>query len=120
MANYEPLTDIQWQHLESLFPKLEKRSRGKPHAPWRSVVNSIFFILFTGEKWGTLPKDPAYATKSAAHRWFVIWDKNGFLEQLLNTYKSAAHKEGAIKIPKRRNRLPAPKKQHELPSEEVI
>ncbi len=119
MAHYEPLTDLQWQLLEPLFPKPAKRSRGKPHTPWRSVVNSIFFVLFTGQKWGMLPKDSAYATKSAAHRWFARWEKDGFLTQILNTYKSASQMGADITVPKRRNRLPAPKEQI-LPPAEVV
>ena len=115
MANYEPLTDLQWQLLEPLFPKPAKRSRGKPHTPWRSVVNSVFFVLFTGQKWGMLPKDPAFATKSAAHRWFVVWEKNGFLKELLETHKSVTQMGADITIPKRRNRLPASAKQDLLP-----
>lgn len=111
MTNYEPLTDLQWQLLEPLFPNPVKRSRGKPHTPWRSVVNSIFYILFTGLKWGSLPKDPAFATKSAAHRWFVQWEKNGFLQEIVNTYQSLTQMASDIKLPRRRNRLPAAAKQ---------
>jgi transposase len=110
MTNYEPLTDLQWQLLEPLFPNPVKRTRGKPHTPWRSVVNSIFYVLFMGLKWGSLPKDPAYATKSAAHRWFVLWEKNGFLKQIVETYQNMTKMGSDIKLPRRRNRLPAAKR----------
>jgi transposase len=114
MSNYELLTDIQWQLLEPLFPHPVKRTRGKPHTAWRSVVNSIFYILFSGMKWGSLPVAPEFATKSAAHRWFVIWDKNGFLQELLNKHQCAATD---IKLPHRRNRQKAVK--HDLVTEVV-
>lgn len=110
MSNYEPLTDLQWQLLEPLFPNPVKRSRGKPHTPWRSVMNSIFYILFTGQKWGSLPKDAAFATKSAAHRWFVLWEKDGFLKEVVNVYQSMSQMGSDIKLPRRRNRLPAAKR----------
>lgn len=110
MSHYEPLTDLQWQILEPLFPTPAKRSRGKPHTPWRSVVNSILLVLFSGIKWGALPKDPAFATKSASHRWFSIWEKNGFLNELIKTYKSLGSIAAEIKLPPRRNRLPAAKR----------
>jgi len=105
--SYEPLTDLQWQLLEPLFPKPIKRSRGKPHSPWRAVVNSIFYVLLTGLKWGSLPKEDAYATKSAAHRWFVLWEKSGFLKEMVNTYQSMTQMASNIKLPRRRNRLPS-------------
>jgi len=104
MSAYEPLTDLQWQLLEPLFPHPVKRTRGKPHTPWRSVVNSVFYILFTGMKWGSLPVAPEFATKSAAHRWFVIWEKNGFLQELLNKHQSLSTLAADIKLPRRRNR----------------
>jgi transposase len=112
MTNHEPLTDLQWQLLEPLFPNPVKRTRGKPHTPWRSVMNSIFYVLFTGLKWGSLPKDPAYATKSAAHRWFVLWEKSGFLKQIVETYQTMAKMGSDIKLPRRRNRMPAAKRIH--------
>lgn len=108
MAHFTTLTDLQWQLLEPLFPKPLKRSRGKPHTSWRLVVNSILFVLLNASKWGALPKDGVhYATKSAAHRWFAIWDKNGFLKELLDTYRNMASIASNINLPPRRNRLPA-------------
>jgi len=114
MSQYEPITDLQWQLLEPLFPNPVKRSRGKPHTPWRAVVNSIFYVLFTGLKWGSLPKDAAFATKSAAHRWFVLWDKNGFLKELVSKFQSMAQLGANIKLPRRRNRLPAAAKRQQI------
>lgn len=110
MSRFDPLTDLQWQILEPLFPRPAKRTRGKPHTAWRNVVNSILLVLLTGIKWGALPKDSAFATKSAAHRWFAIWDKNGFLNELLNAYKSLTSIAAEIKLPPRRNRMPAAKR----------
>lgn len=106
MSNYQPLTDMQWQQLEPLFPNPVKRSRGKPHTAWRAVMNSIFYVLLTGEKWASLPKDVAFATKSAAHRWFVTWEKNGFLKELVEAYQKTNGGAPVIIAPHRRNRLP--------------
>ena len=85
---YEPLTETEWLVLESLFPKPIKRGRGKPHAPWRSVLNSILYVLHTGSKWDSLPKkdqNPNFAPKSVAHRWFCRWEKEGLLNHILKT-----------------------------------
>lgn len=103
---YEKLTDLQWQALESLFPKIEKRGRGKPHTPWRSVLNSILFVLRTKTKWEALPKEEGFASKSASHRWFKIWKKNGFLHQILHKLEELSLLEKGIELPPSRNRLP--------------
>ena len=108
MSHFQPLTDSQWMQLEQLFPKLIKRSRGKPHTAWRSVVNSIFLILYMKIKWGAIPSTPDFATKSAAHRWFVRWEKNGFLTQLVNQFESLSQIKPEIFSPSRRQRKPKP------------
>ena len=96
MSHYEPLTDREWELLESLFPKPVKRGRGKPHTPWRNVVNSILMVLIGRVKWSSIPKTDAFATKSASHRWFAIWDKSGFLEELVKAYKAASRKDADV------------------------
>ena len=106
MSQYEPLTDLQWQLLEPLFPKPVKRGRGKPHTPWRPVVNSILMVLLSKVKWGSVPKTLDFATKSAAHRWFSLWDKSGFLNELVEAYKAAVRKDAEVTLPRRRQRLP--------------
>jgi transposase len=88
MKQFHPLTDLQWQVLEPLFPLPEKRGRGKPHTPWRNVVNTILFVHSTNSKWANAPTGLEWASKSAAHRWMDIWKKNGLLEQILSLMES--------------------------------
>lgn len=106
MKQFEPLTDLQWQVIEPLFPVVQKRGRGKPHASWRSVLNSILLVLFTGTKWAAIPKVPEFASKSAAHRWFAIWKENGFLDQILNTLRGLSEMVSQLRFPSTRQRLP--------------
>ena len=108
MDHYEPLTDEQWKLLEHLFLEPPKRGRGKPHAPWRYVVNSILFVLTTGSKWSALPKGEHFATKSAAHRWFLLWDKNGLIDQIIAILNQHLQEHLHLRAPARRNRLPKP------------
>jgi transposase len=82
-AMYQEITDAQWIGLSELFPAPLKRGRGKPHASWRSVANSILWVLSTGSNWEALPKLPSYASKSAAHRWYKVWKNTGLLDRLL-------------------------------------
>lgn len=103
---YQPITDLQWQLLEPLFPNPIKRGRGKPHTPWRKVLNSILYVLCTQEKWEALPKEDHFASKSASHRWFKIWKTNGFLNEILAKLQEFSVLAGELKFPATRNRLP--------------
>ena len=111
--NYQSLTDLQWQVLEPMFPNPVKRGRGKPHTPWRAVLNSILFILTTKMKWEALPKTPEFASKSAAHRWFKTWKANGFLDEIIEKLKDLSILASEIKLPKTRVRLPKKCCEHE-------
>lgn len=97
MKDFQPLTDLQWQLLEPLFPLPQKRGRGKPHTPWRTVVNTVLYVHFTKSKWANTPAGPEWASKSAAHRWMDAWKKNGLLEQILQTMDHMA--QMALEIP---------------------
>jgi transposase len=101
MRKFEPLTDALWERLSPLFPTPVKRGRGKPHSPWRAVVNSVLFVLLSKAKWGSWPKTEEFSSKSAAHRWFLEWDRNGLLTQVLAIVKEA-HPECEVATPQRR------------------
>lgn len=101
-TEFQLLTDEQWQNLEPLFPNPPKRGRGKPHASWRAVLNSILMVLLMKVKWSAIPKTADFATKSVSHRWFVLWEKNGLLNQILERVN------GHIAFPARRMRYPKP------------
>ena len=81
--SFKGLQDSEWQALETMFPLVPKRGRGKPHTPWRKVVNTLLFMHVSKEKWAAVPKGAECASKSAAHRWLKIWEQNGFWTQLL-------------------------------------
>jgi transposase len=104
-TNFQLLTDSQWDLIKDLFHSPVKRSRGKPHCSWRSVMNSILHVLHFGGKWGTLARTPDYASKSSAHRWFLLWDKSGFLTQALDRLKDTTCV--TISFPPRRNKTVA-------------
>ncbi len=104
--SYQPLTDLQWQVLEALFPNPAKRGRGKPHTAWRKVLNSILYVLCTKTKWESLPKEGEFASKSAAHRWFKIWRKSGLLDQVLAKLQELSALVSDLKFPATRLRLP--------------
>jgi transposase len=103
MKNFDSLSDLQWEQFSHLFPAPQKRRRGKPHAPWRAVLNSILYVLTTKTKWGSWPKTADFASKSVAHRWYLHWDKNGLLNQILEIAKHSGYE---IASPQRRTHAP--------------
>lgn len=106
--SFQTLTDSQWAAIQSILPNPPKRSRGKPHSSWRSVMNSILYVLHTGGKWSALDKSVDYASKSSAHRWFVLWEKSGLLNQILEALSERA--DYRISFPSRRQRTPSKNK----------
>ncbi len=75
---FSGLSDQQWDLIKNHFVAPEKRGRGKPHAPWRTVVNTIYWVVEAKGKWCASPEGEVWASKSAAHRWYVKWKADGF------------------------------------------
>lgn len=91
MARFKGLTDNQWRLIEGFFHEPLKRKKGKPHTPWRYVVNTILWILITGARWCDVPKGKQWASRSASHRWLGLWKESGLLEHLLLGLHDMAH-----------------------------
>jgi transposase len=80
------LSEKQWERVEALLPKL--RSRGRPWADNRAVLEGILWVLKTGARWRDLPKQ--YPSASTCWRrlrqweeqevWLKIW--RAFLSEL--------------------------------------
>ena len=83
MQEFQPLADLHWQMLAPLFPSLTKRGKGKPHTPWRKVLNTVLFVHFTNSKWANVPVGAEWASRSAAHRWMLAWKQSGLFDQIL-------------------------------------
>ena len=83
-GRFEGLSDAQWFVLEKLLPpRPQRRGKGMPHAPFRCVLNSIFYILITGSRWCDLPEDrEVFAHRSSAHRWLMRWAEDGTFDRL--------------------------------------
>ncbi len=97
-GRFEGLNDAQWMVLECLLPPPpKKRGKGMPHAPFRCVLNSIFYILITGSRWCDLPPDKnIFTPKSASHRWLVRWSEDGTFEKICNGMRELADLNGQI------------------------
>jgi transposase len=93
---FEGLSEIEWQLFTDIFPpESGPRGRGMPHVPFRAVVNTLLYVLITGCRWYDIPCGPAYASKSAAHRWLQRWQADGSLARMQARLLSALQKKGA-------------------------
>lgn len=83
----------EWEIIKTALSIPEKRSRGMPHACFRSVLNSILWITITGAPWRVLPRTSEFASKSSAHRWLLRWQRDGTWQRVLERLlKIAAYK----------------------------
>ena len=65
------LSDEQWAKIEPLLPKV--RSRGRPWADNRQVLEGILWVLKTGARWRDLPKE--YPSPSTCWRRLRHWEE---------------------------------------------
>ena len=84
-GKFTGLSDAAWMTLEKLLPSPpQKRGRGMPPAPFRDVMNTIFYLLITGCRWCDIPEGKQWAKRSSAHRWLKRWEQDG-------TWKNIQH-----------------------------
>ena len=97
-GRFDGLSDAQWGVLERLLPPPPvRRGRGMPHAPFRIVLNSIFYILITGSRWCDLPDDrDVFAHRSSAHRWLMRWQQDGTFDLMCDGMRELADLNGLI------------------------
>lgn len=97
-GRFEGLSDEMWFVLEKILPPPpQKRGKGMPHAPFRCVLNSIFYVLITGCRWCDLPNDPQiFAHRSSSHRWLTRWSEDGTFDQLCDSMRALADLNGQI------------------------
>lgn len=81
-GRFRGLTDPQWEFIGPLIPDPFIGYVGRPHAPFRAVVNTIVWILITGARWADVPEEEGFASRSTAHRWLGIWSEDGTLDTI--------------------------------------
>lgn len=84
MTPYRDITDEQWHCVVTLFPELQRRarSRGRPLADTRAVLNGVLWVIYSGAAWSSLPRRyPSYQT---CHRRFKSWYLSGVFKRVLD------------------------------------
>jgi len=88
------VSDREWEILKILMPSTPEVGRPR-EAPWREIVNGIFYITRAGCAWRLLPHDfPKWFT---VYYYFRLWRKMGIWEkindELRKTVRMAAGKK---------------------------
>lgn len=83
-GKFTGLKKEEWEFLKPLFSRYDNPRKGKPHAPFLSVINTIFWVMITGARWADVPIGKKWAKRSTAHRWLGEWTKNGTLLEAKN------------------------------------
>lgn len=91
MHRYE-LTDEQWDKVAAHFPA--NGGRGGQWRDHRTIVNGIFWVLFSGAPWRDMPE--RYGPWQTAHRRLLTWRCNGTWERILADLRIQADACGLI------------------------
>ena len=76
------LTDEQLDWLCERIPDAPRSPKGgRPPLEKRKAIQGIFWILDNGAKWKDLPN--RFGSKSAVHRWFQRWVRDGVFETIM-------------------------------------
>ena len=96
-GSFTVLSDHQWDLIQETLDKIPMpKIRGTLRADFRTVWNSILFILVRSARWKELPISPCYASKSAAHRWLRYFQQTGVFHTILLKLLKMADFRGLI------------------------
>ena len=86
------LSERQWAKIEPLLPR--PRSRGRPWAGNRKVLEGILWILRTGARWQDLPNE--YPHPSTCWRRLKLWDEQGVWLKIWRRFLSDLNERGRV------------------------
>ncbi len=91
------LTDAQWAVIAPLLPEQpEKQGKGRPHARFRDILNTILWILITGARWVDVPTGMGFGARSTSHRWLGTWESDGTWAKIKARLIGQAHELGLV------------------------
>src|SRR5262245_34089220 len=68
-----------------------------PPAPFRTILNTLLYVLMTGGRWCDVPHGPQGASKSATHRWLQWWQADGMLAAMQARILGVAAERGMMR-----------------------
>jgi transposase len=89
------LSDLPWQKIEPLLPKLKRRRRGRPPKNNRVVLEGILWVLKTGARWRDVPSDIG-VSGSVCWKRLRRWDQQGVWLRLWRAFLSELDRRGRL------------------------
>src|SRR5688572_14536767 len=86
------LSERQWELIEPLLPR--PRSRGRPWANNRKVLEGILWILRTGARWSDLPEE--YPSPSTCWRRLKLWEEQGVWLKVWRAFLTQLNDRGRL------------------------
>jgi transposase len=81
--NYTRLPRNLWRKLKKHLPKPARHpGPGRPRVNDRDVINGIWYVLWSGCQWKSIPHDWFGVSSSVLHERFQTWQKQGLFDQL--------------------------------------
>jgi transposase len=93
MSRTALLSERQWELIEPLLAR--PRSRGRPWANNRKVLEGILWILRTGARWSDLPKE--YPSPSTCWRRLKLWEEQGVWLRVWRTFLTQLNDRGRLR-----------------------
>ena len=91
------LTDEQLDWLAERVPDAPVNPMGgRPPTDKRLALRGIFWILDNGAKWKDLPR--RFGSKSAVHRWFQTWVRDGVFENIMRDAGELVEERGGYRL----------------------
>ena len=86
------LSEAQWQRIAPLLPK--SKSRGRPWADNRRVLEGILWVLKTGARWRDLPRE--YPSASTCWRRLKQWEEKEVWLKVWRQFLSELDRRGRL------------------------
>ena len=86
------LSDEKWLLIQPLLPK--RRSKGRPWADDRLVLEGILWVLRTGARWKDLPDK--YPSPSTCWRRLRLWEEDGTWLRIWRQFLSELDQKGCL------------------------
>lgn len=91
------LTEAQLDWLIDRMPDAPANPKGgRPPTDKRKAIRGIFWMLDNGAKWKDLPRE--FGSKSAVHRWFTLWVKDGVFENIMRDAGQLVEERGGYRL----------------------
>lgn len=89
-------SDVRTWLLEWLPDAPSRPKGGRPPLDKGRVLDGIFWILDNGAKWKDLPR--RFGAKSAVHRYFQRWARDGIFEAMLRNAGRVVEERGGFRL----------------------